>query len=170
VASFRGATTAVVLASVAAAGTQASILLLGFWILGVPAALLGAGSAFVLAWIPTVGTLPVWAGAAVWLYLEGSTPKAVAMVVIGLVVGLVDNVVRPLVLRGRQEMHPMISLIAILGGLALMGIPGLFLGPLFASMTIAVLEIWPAVAAWCGIPVTDAGVDVPDVPMIPRTP
>lgn len=166
VASFRAATTAVVLASVAAAGTQALVLLLGFWALGVPAALLGAGSAFVLAWIPTVGTLPVWAGAAVWLYAQGSPPKAIAMVVIGLVVGLTDNVVRPLVLRGRQEMHPMVSLLAILGGLALMGIPGLFLGPLFASMTIAVMEIWPAVAAWCGIPVSDAGLDVPDVPML----
>jgi predicted PurR-regulated permease PerM len=169
VASFRGATSAVVLASVAAAAVQAACLLVGYLALGVPAALFAGGAAFVLAWVPTVGTVPVWASAAVYLYLQGSPTRAVIMVVIGLVVGLVDNVVRPLVLRGRQEMHPMVSLLAVIGGLAILGVPGLFLGPLVASMAIAVMEIWPAVATYCGIPVSDGGDAVPEVPMIDRT-
>jgi predicted PurR-regulated permease PerM len=166
VASFRGATTAVVLASVVASGAQALLLLLGCWALGVPAALLAGGAGFILAWIPTVGTVPVWGAAASYLYLQGSPSKAAVMVGIGLLVGIVDNVVRPLVLQGREAMHPMVSLLAIIGGLSLVGLPGVFIGPLLASMAISVLEIWPAVASYCGIPVSGAGDDVPDVPML----
>jgi predicted PurR-regulated permease PerM len=166
VASFREATTAVVLASVLAAAAQASILGVSFLVLGVPAALLGGGASFVLAWIPTVGTLPVWASAAIYPFVQGSTPKAVGMIAVGLVVGLVDNVVRPAVLRGRQEMHPMVSLIAIIGGIAALGLPGVFIGPLLASVAISALDLWPAVASFCGIPVTGAGEQVPDVPML----
>lgn len=164
--SFQGATTSVVLASVVAAATQSLVLLIGFWALSVPSALLGAGSAFVLAWIPTFGTLPVWSSAALYLYISGSTTRAIIMVVIGLVVGLVDNIVRPLVLRGRQAMHPMVSLLAIFGGLTTFGLTGVFLGPLLASVSISLLELWPAVASFCGIPVSGSGEDVPEVPMV----
>jgi predicted PurR-regulated permease PerM len=166
VASFRSATTAVVLASIAASGAQALTILVGFYALGVPAAFLAAGVSFVLAWIPTVGTVPVWAAAAIYLYSQGHPGKAAIMVGVGLVVGLIDNVVRPLVLRGREEMHPLVSLVAIIGGLALFGVPGAFLGPLVASLAISILDIWPAVATHCGIPVSDGGDEVPEVPML----
>lgn len=167
---FEVATNAVVLASLAAAGAQALILLVAFWVLGVPAALLGAGLAFVLAWIPPVGPMPIWASAAFYLYTQGSPTRALIMVGVGVGVGVVDNVVRPLVLRGREEMHPMVGLLAILGGIASFGVPGVFIGPLLASMGVAVLNLWPAVAAWCGIPVSEGGGDVPDVPMVTVTP
>lgn len=166
VSSFIGATNAVVLASVAAASVQSLILLVAFLILGVPAALFAAGLAFVLAWIPPLGTVPVWASAALYLYVQGSHGKAAVMVGVGIVVGVTDNVVRPLVLRGREAMHPMVSLLAILGGLMVLGIPGVFIGPLLASLTIAVLDIWPAVATYCGVPVSDSGEAVPLVPML----
>lgn len=163
VGSFRSATNAVVLASVAAASAQSVLLLIGFWALGVPAPLLATGATFVLAWVPPIGTLPVWGSAAAYLYVQGSPGRAATMVALGLVVGVVDNVVKPLVLRGREAMHPMVSLLAILGGLALLGVPGVFIGPLLASLAIAMLEIWPAVATHCGIAVSGAGVQVPEV-------
>lgn len=166
VSSFIGATNAVVMASVAAASVQAVILLVAFWILSVPAALFAAGLAFVLAWIPPLGSAPVWVSAALYLYVEGAHGKALVMVIVGVLVGVTDNVVRPLVLRGREAMHPMVSLLAILGGLMVLGIPGVFIGPLLASLSIAVLEIWPAVATYCGVPVSDSGDAVPLVPML----
>ncbi|MES2643309.1 MAG: AI-2E family transporter [Myxococcota bacterium] len=166
VASFRSATTAVVLASIAASGAQALTILVGFVALGVPAAFLAAGLSFVLAWIPTVGTVPVWGSAVGYLYMNGHPGKAAIMVGIGIAVGLIDNVVRPMVLRGREEMHPLVSLIAIVGGIAFLGVPGAFLGPLLASLAISILDIWPAVAAYCGIPVSGAGGEVPEVPLL----
>lgn len=164
--SFRVTTNAVVLASVAAAATQSIILLVALLSLEVPAAIFGAGAAFVLAWIPPLGGSPVWIVSAIYLYSQGSPTRAWLMVGIGLLVGVIDNVVRPMVLRGRQEMHPLVSLLAILGGLGLFGLPGLFIGPLLAAMFIAVLDIWPAVASHCGIPVSDSGYAVPDFPML----
>ncbi|MDP2307938.1 MAG: AI-2E family transporter [Pseudomonadota bacterium] len=168
--SFRSATNAVVLASVAASSAQALFILVAFAVLGVPAAFLAAAASFVLAWIPTVGTVPIWGAAAIWLYVRGSPTHAALMVGAGLVVGIIDNVVRPLVLRGREEMHPMVSLLAILGGLAAFGVPGAFLGPLIASLAISVLDIWPAVASYCGIAVSGSGDEVPDVPLTPVAP
>jgi predicted PurR-regulated permease PerM len=164
-ASFQSATRAVVLASVAAAGTQAIVIWIGFTALRVPFALLGAGLTFMLGWVPGAPTL-VWAAAAVYLYTEGSIARAAIMVGIGLVVGIVDNIVRPLVLSGQEAIHPMVSLVAVLGGIAFFGVPGVFIGPLVACMAIAVLEIWPAVASYCGIAVSGSGDSVPNVPML----
>jgi predicted PurR-regulated permease PerM len=164
-ASFQSATRAVVLASVAAAGTQAAVIWVGFTALRVPFALLGAGLTCLLGWVPGAPTL-VWAAAAIYLYTEGSIARAVTMVVIGLVVGVVDNIVRPLVLSGQEAIHPMVSLVAVLGGIAFFGVPGVFIGPLVACMAIAVLEIWPAVASYCGIAVSGSGELVPNVPML----
>jgi predicted PurR-regulated permease PerM len=168
-ASFQSATRAVVLASVAAAGTQAAIMWIGFTVLRVPFALLGAGLTFILGWVPGAPML-VWVGAAVYLYTEGSIARAAIMVAIGLVVGVVDNVVRPIVLSGREAIHPMVSLVAVLGGIAFFGVPGVFIGPLVACMAIAVLEIWPAVASYCGIAVRGSGELVPNVPMLADRP
>ena len=164
-ASFQSATRAVVLASVAAAGTQATIIFIGFTALRVPFPLAGAGLTFVLGWVPGAPTL-VWVAATIYLYTQGSIARAAIMVAIGLFVGVVDNIVRALVLSGREAIHPMVSLVAVLGGIAFFGVPGVFIGPLVACMAIAVLEIWPAVASYCGIAVSGSGDPVPNVPLL----
>lgn len=161
--SFHVATNAVIMASVAASATQATIIFIGFRILGVPSAMLAMGLTFVLSWVPNLASV-VWLSGAIYLYSDGSMVRTGMMVVIGIVVGLVDNLVRPLVLRGQQEIHPMVSLVAILGGIATFGPAGVFLGPLVACMAIAVLDIWPSVASYCGIAVSGSGDIVPHVP------
>lgn len=62
--------------------------------------------------------------------------------------GIFDNVVRPFLLKGRgvTEMHPYISLIALLGGVHLFGVLGMFLGPVLMALLLALLQVWPAVA------------------------
>lgn len=165
VTSFQSATSSVVLASIAAAGAQSLLVFVAFLVLRVPLAPLAAVAAFIGGWIPTVGPTPVWGAAALWLYLQGSPTRALLMVGVGVAVGIIDNIVRPLVLRGRAEMHPLLSLLAILGGIAFLGVPGIFIGPLLASLVISLLDIWPAVAAYSGIAVTGAGEEVPEVPL-----
>lgn len=163
---IKGATNAVVLATIAAAGAQALVLLSAYGVLGVPAAFLAAGAAFLLAFIPTVGTVPVWGIGAAWLYFQDRVGAMAVMIGVGLFVSVLDNVVRPWVLRGREEMHPLVSLVAILGGIAILGIPGAFLGPLMVSVAKSVLDLWPAVANYAGIALTDAGDEVPEMPML----
>jgi predicted PurR-regulated permease PerM len=93
-----------------------------------------------------VGSVPVWVVGAIYLYMKGSIGKVVAMVVLGLFTGVIDNFVRPLVLKGRSEMHPLVALVAIFGGINWFGITGVFVGPILASILISLLEIWPTVA------------------------
>jgi predicted PurR-regulated permease PerM len=117
----------------------------------VPAAFLAAGATFLFAWIPLVGCSPVWLAGAIYLYAQDALLKAILMVVCGLMAGLVDNVVRPMILQGRSTMHPLVSLVAVFGGMERFGIMGILLGPILAAVLIALLQIWPEVAHRFGL-------------------
>ncbi len=149
--SFKNTAISVIWANLAAAGTQALILVLGFLVLGVPGAFLAGGVTFILAWIPMVGTVPVWMAGAVYLYSIADAPRMAAMIAVGLVAGIADNFVRPMVLRGRSDMHPLVSLLAIFGGMNLFGIMGAFVGPILAAILISLLDIWPVVGRRFGL-------------------
>ncbi|MCM2324552.1 MAG: AI-2E family transporter, partial [Oligoflexia bacterium] len=69
----------------------------------------------------------------------------------GLITGIVDNFVRPMVLKGRSKMHPLVSLVAIFGGIGMFGITGVFIGPIVAAILISLLQIWPDVGRRFGI-------------------
>ena len=73
------------------------------------------------------------------------------MVVCGLMAGIVDNVVRAIILQGRSKMHPLVSLVAIFGGIERFGIMGIFLGPILAAVLIALLQLWPTVGQRFGL-------------------
>jgi predicted PurR-regulated permease PerM len=154
---FRRSTVAVILASVAAAATQAAIMLIAFVALGLPVPQLAAFSAFILAWIPAVGIVPVWLIGMIGLWFDDRIVAMFLLLGAGLLAGGLDNVVRPLVLRGRQQMHPLLALLAIFGGIALFGIVGVFLGPVLATMVVTFWDTWPAVARHCGVPVAESG-------------
>lgn len=149
--SFKNTTVSVIWATFAAAAAQASVIFISFLLLRVPAAFLAAGSIFVLAWIPMIGSTPVWLIGAIYLYFHGTIGKCVAMIAFGVFTGVVDNFVRPLVLKGRGGMHPLISLIAIFGGIQMFGILGVFLGPILAAVMISLLQTWPSVAERFGL-------------------
>jgi predicted PurR-regulated permease PerM len=149
--SFNNISVSVVLATLAAAAAQASVILLSFLSLQVPGAFFAAGVTFVLAWIPVLGSTPVWVTAVIYLYLQGTLTKALIMLFLGLFAGVVDNLVRPLVLRGRGDMHPLLSLVAIFGGISMFGIVGVFIGPILAAVLIQLFDIWPVVAHRFGL-------------------
>jgi predicted PurR-regulated permease PerM len=149
--SFKNTAISVIWATLAAATAQSAVILVSFLILGVPAAFLAAGATFIFAWIPLVGSTPVWVAAVLYLFFEGMTWKAILMVVFGLITGLVDNFVRPMVLKGRSNMHPLVSLVAIFGGIGMFGIMGVFVGPILAAVLISLLQIWPEVGDRFGL-------------------
>jgi predicted PurR-regulated permease PerM len=149
--SFKDTTISVIWATFAAAAVQASVILAGFLALGIPAAFLAAAATFVFAWIPMIGSAPVWITGVLYLYLQGEIGKCIAMVGVGLFTGIIDNFVRPLVLKGRGGMHPLVSLVSIFGGIQVFGIFGVFLGPILAAILISLLQIWPAVAERFGL-------------------
>jgi predicted PurR-regulated permease PerM len=149
--SFQETAISVIWATLAAAAAQSAVMLLSYLTLGVPAAFLAAGATFLFAWIPLVGCSPVWLAGAIYLYAQDALLKAILMVVCGLMAGLVDNVVRPMILQGRSTMHPLVSLVAVFGGMERFGIMGILLGPILAAVLIALLQIWPEVGHRFGL-------------------
>ncbi len=139
------------LSMLAAAIAQSMVVFIGFLVLGVPMPFLALGIAFVCAWFPIFGVTPVWVAAVVFLLVDHQTGKAIGMVGFGVIASLIDNVVRPWVLKGKADMHPLVSLVAIFGGIAYLGIPGVLVGPVLISFGIAFLRAWPSFSKQIGL-------------------
>jgi predicted PurR-regulated permease PerM len=108
-------------------------------IVGIPSSLLLGLAAGFASIIPVIGCALVWAPAAIYLFVQGAIWKAVFLLAWGtLVVSSIDNILRPLVVGNRVELHPMILVFFILGGVEAFGFIGLFLGPVVASVLAAV--------------------------------
>ena len=65
--------------------------------------------------------------------------------------GLLDNVIRTYVLQSNVKLHPLLAFVSILGGLQVMGLWGLFIGPIVAALLIAVANSWPVIAEKIGV-------------------
>jgi predicted PurR-regulated permease PerM len=140
---FRRVSGAVLLSSVATAGVQSVAALIGFLIARVPAPLFFAGLAFFLALIPAVGAAIVVLAAAALMFFSGHPWAALFLAVWGtVVVGLVDNIVKPMLAKRGMHQHGAIVFFALLGGLAAFGTVGLLLGPLIVAFFLALVRIW----------------------------
>lgn len=116
-----------------------------FWFLGIPSPVLWAVVMAFLSLLPAVGTALVWAPVAIYLLVSGSVWQGVVLVAYGvLVIGLVDNVLRPVLVGKDTRMPDYVVLISTLGGMAIFGLNGFVIGPVIAAMFIAA---WDVVAA-----------------------
>ena len=149
--SFIGTAISTIWATLAAGAAQMIVILSAFLVLGVPAPILAGGLTFIFAWIPMVGSSPVWGIAVIYLISQSMMGKAILMIIFGLSAGIIDNIVRPIILRGRSKIHPMVSLISIIGGIAMFGIVGVFFGPVLASLMISLLKLWSEYGVKFGI-------------------
>lgn len=111
-------------------------------IVGLPSPLLLGLGAFFTSIIPVVGAALVWVPAGLFLIFKGSLWKGIFVLIWGtVVISAADNVIRPWVVSGKIELHPLVLLFFILGGVQVFGFLGLFLGPVIASVLFAVLDI-----------------------------
>jgi predicted PurR-regulated permease PerM len=144
-------------AGFAAAMAQSAVILAAFLVLRLPSPFLAAGVTFVAAWVPMLGTIPAVLGGALYLGWEGDWGRLAGLAAFGVVAGLADNVARPLVLKGGGDrLHPLVSLIAIFGGIELFGFFGVFVGPILAAVVFALYGVWPSIAARYGMRVKHA--------------
>lgn len=105
------------------------------------ALLLGLATGFASI-IPVVGSALVWAPVTIYLLVTGSVAKGVFLLIYCIViVSSVDNIIRPWVVGGRVELHPLVLLFFIFGGVEAFGFIGLFLGPVVASVLVVVFDI-----------------------------
>lgn len=118
---------------------------LAFWYLGVSGALLWAVLMAFLSLLPAIGAALVWLPVALYFLAIGAIGDGIALMAYGLlVIGLVDNLLRPILVGKDTGMPDYIVMITTVGGMAVFGINGFVIGPVIAAMFIAVWHIYCA--------------------------
>ena len=110
--------------------------------LGVPSPVVWGLAMFMSSFIPLLGTFIVWGPAAAYLFFQGFYVKSIILVVVGVFgISMADNILRPLIIRGRMRMPVLAIFFSILGGIKLFGFIGFIMGPLVLALFISVIEI-----------------------------
>ncbi|HWH85482.1 MAG TPA: AI-2E family transporter [Pseudomonas sp.] len=135
---FNRVVRATVKGNVLVAVTQGALGGAIFWFLDIPSALLWAVLMAFLSLLPAVGAGIVWAPVAVYFLLSGMIWKGVVLGLFGVfVIGLVDNVLRPILVGKDTKMPDYLILVSTLGGLAVFGLNGFVIGPLIAALFLS---------------------------------
>ena len=144
----RDLVSASVSATLLIAATQGLLGGLTFALLGIPGSAMWGVMIGLLALLPMMGATLVWLPAGLWLLLSGSAGRGIVVLLVGvLILGNVDNVIRPLMLSGRSQVSTPVLIISLLGGLSAFGFIGIVLGPLVAALLTALLETLPMTPA-----------------------
>lgn len=134
-------TRAVVVGTLLTALLQGTLVGIGFAIVGVPSPVVFGVLAAGLSLLPVGGTALVWGPATLILAAQGRYGAAVFLLLWGvLLVGLIDNFLKPLLISGRAELPTLAAFVGVLGGLAAFGPIGMFLGPVIVALAIALLR------------------------------
>ncbi|APW35839.1 AI-2E family transporter [Rhodoferax koreense] len=116
---------------------------LAFWFLGIHATVLWAVLMAFLSLLPAVGAAVVWVPVAVYFLVTGAIWQGVALTCYGvLVIGMVDNVLRPVLVGKDTKMPDYVVLISTIGGIGIFGLNGFVIGPVIAAMFMAVWDIF----------------------------
>ena len=122
---------------------QGSLAGLAFWVVGIDSALFWATIMTVLSVIPVVGSSLIWIPAVLVLLASGAFAKAIGLFLFcGLLVGSLDNILRPLLVGKDTKMHELFILFGTLGGIAMFGIIGFIIGPIVAALFVTIWEIY----------------------------
>jgi predicted PurR-regulated permease PerM len=140
---FAAVVRATIKGSILVAALQGALGGLIFWVLGLHAPVLWGVVMGLLALLPAVGAALIWLPAAIYLLATGSIWQGVVLLMFGaLVIGLVDNILRPILVGKDTKMPDYVVLISTLGGLATFGLNGFVIGPVIAAMFIAAWDIF----------------------------
>ncbi|BBO80741.1 AI-2E family transporter [Desulfosarcina ovata subsp. sediminis] len=114
-----------------------------FWVVGIPSSAFWGVIMVVLSIIPSVGTAVVWVPAAVILGFNGAIAKGVGLAIFcGLVVGSLDNLLRPILVGKDTQMHELMIFFGTMGGIFMFGMVGVIIGPIVAALFVTVWEIY----------------------------
>ena len=136
---------ATVKGNVLVAAAQGALGGLIFWFLGVQAPLLWAVVMAFLSLLPAIGAAVVWAPVAVYFLATGAIWQGVVLIAFGvLVIGLVDNLLRPVLVGKDTKMPDYLVLLSTIGGMALFGLNGFVIGPVVAALFLACWDLFVA--------------------------
>ncbi len=133
---------AVLLGTLLTAVAQGGVAMIAFWIIGIPALFWGTILA-IASLVPMIGTGIVWVPIVIYLFVVGNYGQAVFLTLwCALVVGLIDNFLRPILMQGRSGMSVLVLFFAILGGIRAFGPLGIIYGPIIFGLCAAALYMY----------------------------
>ncbi len=134
---------AVVVATLAAAIAQGLLAGLGFYLVGVQSVFLLTMLTMLLAMIPFLGAASVWFPVVVYVAFFESRPLAATVLFLysALIVSTIDNIIKPYILHGQSNLHPLLALLSVIGGVTALGPIGILLGPMLVVFLQTLLKI-----------------------------
>ena len=122
---------------------QGGLAGIAFWVVGIPSAVFWGTIMAVLSIIPGIGTALIWGPAVIILAAGGNFLKAGGLgIFCALVVGSIDNLLRPILVGKDTQMHELMIFFGTLGGIIMFGIMGMIIGPIVAALFITIWEIY----------------------------
>jgi predicted PurR-regulated permease PerM len=114
-----------------------------FFITGIEGALIWGLLMIIMAVVPVVGCSIIWGPAGILMLLTGHIWEGILILAFGvLVISTIDNLLRPILIGKDVEMHPLLIFLSTLGGIVLFGFSGFVIGPIIASMMLAIWEMY----------------------------
>lgn len=136
---------ATVKGNILVAAAQGALGGLAFWVLGVHAPMLWAVVMAFLSLLPAIGAALIWAPVALYLLATGQLWQGVGLIAFGVfVIGLIDNVLRPILVGKDTQLPDYVVLISTVGGLAVFGLNGFVIGPVIAAMFVSAWQLLAA--------------------------
>jgi predicted PurR-regulated permease PerM len=139
--SFERSCRGVVSAMLASCLAQGVLVFFFFLVTGVPHPFLWGFASLFMGMVPVVGVAPITIGGIIFLGATQQWMMVVLLAIGAIAVAAADNVIRPLVMKGQAEMHPLLALVSALGAVSWMGATGIFLGPIIAAVFVTFLKI-----------------------------
>jgi predicted PurR-regulated permease PerM len=122
---------------------QGVVAMIGFTIFGVPQPLLWGLFTVMAALVPNVGTSLSLIPAVIYLLVTGHIGAGIGLAVWGmLAVGLIDNLLSPRLIGSRIQLHPLLVLLSVIGGLQFFGFLGFLIGPILLAVFVAMVDIY----------------------------
>lgn len=125
---------------------QGTIAGLAFFFLGISTPVVWGLATSIASFVPLLGASSIWVPAAGYLFLKGAILKGIILAIVGLFgISLIDNILKPIIIGGRTKMPILVIFFSVLGGIKLLGLIGLIMGPLVIALFISVIEIFRSV-------------------------
>ena len=140
---FDSVTRAVVVATLLTAVLEGLLMGVGFYFAGVGSILLLTALSMLLVLVPIVGAVIVWAPVCLWLAVMDHRPMAAVLLAVYCIAMLtiIDNLFKPWLLHGRSNLHPLLALLSVLGGVQVLGPIGILVGPMVVAFLQTLLNM-----------------------------
>jgi predicted PurR-regulated permease PerM len=140
---LRTVTQAVLYGQVLTAVIQGGLGGIGLLVFGVPNALFWGVIMIITAFLPILGTPLIWVPAGVGLIIDGAVTRGVLLLIFGATIVMnIDNFLKPKLVSDRTNVHPVLILIGVLGGLKVFGFIGMLVGPLILALLVALIKFY----------------------------